>query len=145
MIENGLKWEEPVAKRKYAHLLPKDTEIMTRYLQQNGNHIEAIAYDVHVGEGIDVGTEYPPEIIRMSKAISRMRLDALARQDGKYIIIEAKPSAGVTAIGQVLSYLYLIGVSYPTIKPLKMLIVTDFLRPDVLKICRHYKIWTAVV
>ena len=145
MVENGLKWEDPTPKRKYAHLLPKDTEIMTRYLRQWGKRLEAIAYDVHVGEGIDVGTEYPPEIVRMTSSISRMRLDALARQDGKYIIIEAKPSAGVTAIGQVLSYFYLIADSYPTIKPLKMLIVTDFLRPDVLKVCRHYKIWTAVV
>lgn len=130
---------------KYPHLMVGDIRIWEQYLEVGDPEYDSYDYDVHVGEGVKPSESWDTKVKAMALALSEKRIDVLAWKGNEPTIIEVKPQAALSAIGQVLSYGELYVVRYPAnIRPL-MMILTDFEMPDIYWLCKRFGIRYVVV
>lgn len=64
----------------------------------------------------------------MAAECSALRIDALVYGEGRWQILELKPSAGYTAMGQVLTYAYYAVLRAPALAGARLVVVTDHLQ-----------------
>ena len=84
-----------------------------------------------VGSGSEPLPGVSETYAQMQGILSKYRIDAVG-YDGAFIyIIEVKPNAASSALGQVLAYVKLYERDFSPSLPLKGVIVTDRERPDV--------------
>lgn len=121
--------------RKYPHMLPADAQLWTRYLETNPFPAAHVRYDVHVGTPAPVPEGTGPNYARMIQALSTKRIDALVILPDKTLVVEVKPHAGATAVGQALCYALLYRQENPLIAPPTPTILTDTAQPDLPWIC----------
>jgi len=125
---------------RYPHLMISDIRIWEQYLEVVDHGFDSFDYDVHVGEGVVPGEGWEPEIKAMALALSEKRIDVVGWKSGIPTIIEVKPSAALSAIGQALCYRELYVRRNPAgVRPLLM-IVTDFEMPDIRWLCGRFGI-----
>ena len=130
----------PVTLRRYPHMHPADAHLWEQFLLSNPFPHAKIAYDLHVGTPATLPPDTAPQLRKMAYALSTRRIDAVAYLPDETIIIEVKPNAGITAIGQVLSYTPLFHREHPlSPKPIPA-IVTDTAQPDIPWLCTRYRI-----
>lgn len=124
----------PELLRKYPHMMANDIAIWERFLISPNNIFDGFSYDIHVGTGRGY-TELDPEWkVKLAKALTCFRIDAVGWRGTSATIIEVKPFAGLSALGQILAYAHLWQVDFPD-KPLRaLLIVTDSTTDDVKKV-----------
>lgn len=131
--------------RKYPHLMVGDIRIWEQYLEVVDHKFDSFDYDVHVGKGVKPSEDWSEDIKTMALALSEKRIDVLAWKDNTSVIIEVKPQAALSAIGQVLCYRELYEQRYPgRVRPLLM-ILTDFEMPDIRWLCGRFGIRYVVV
>lgn len=116
---------------KYPHLLPREVEIWERFLAQYGMMFSGFSYDVRVGEGIQVRPEWGDEIARMAKLLTQKRIDVVAYRPGEIWIIEIKPHAGLSALGQVIAYEDLYRTKYSPQEAIRKAIICETVDPDL--------------
>ena len=122
----------PAEKLKmYPHLMVGDIAIWEEFLVSVFNVFDSFDYDVHVGEGITPSKDWSPEIQAMAMALSEKRIDVVGWEGDVPTIIEVKPSASLSAIGQILCYRELFSARFPTEARPLIMIVTDFEMPDI--------------
>lgn len=126
--------------RKYPHLMVSDVAIWERYLDKFANQWDAFEYDVRVGQGIVTKPELEEKYKHMATALTEKRIDVVAARGAVTTIIEVKPSAMLSAVGQLLSYQILYEERYPLKGPVKMLLITDRIGPDLENLCRKFGI-----
>ena len=120
---------------KYPHLGPEDTAIWTRFIEKNPDYYENCDYDVKVGEGRDY-SELPKDVYSEDlKYLSKKRIDVVGFRPGEIHVIEVKPSAGLSAIGQAFGLAELFRVEAPADKRILPVIITDQLLPDMEQLC----------
>lgn len=135
----------PEKLHKYPHLMVGDIRVWEQYLGTVEPEFDSFDYDVHVGEGVKPSDDWDETIKTMALALSEKRIDVLGWKNNVPTIIEVKPSASLSAIGQVLCYRELYSSRYPgVVRPLLM-IVTDFEMPDIRKLCFSFGIRFVVV
>jgi len=124
----------PEILRKYPHMMANDIVIWERFLKSSFNTFDGFSYDIHVGAGRGY-SDYDPEWkIRLAKALTAFRIDAVGWHGRFATIIEVKPFAGLSALGQITAYGTLWIEFFPD-KPLEaLLIVTDSTTDDVKKV-----------
>lgn len=88
----------------YRHMMMADAELWTEFLRQKPVEISRVWYDVHVGKELDVGASASELVRRVSRGVTRKRIDVVALVGGVYWIIEVKPFGGYVALGQVVTY-----------------------------------------
>ena len=93
----------PTVQKKYPHMMPADILIWSRYLKSNPFPNARIAYDVHVGTPAGPLDGLSAQYELMAIALSTKRIDAVVYEPRRTLIIEIKPYAGASAIGQVLT------------------------------------------
>jgi len=120
-------------------------EIWERYLDAHANDWDSFEYDVRVGEGVQVAAEQPEYFKTMARALSEKRIDVVGRSRGEVWIIEVKPSAMLSAVGQLISYQILYEERFPVPGSTELLIVTDRVGPDLENLCKKLRISIAVV
>jgi len=116
---------------RYPHMAPADTAIWTRYIRANQTAFDQVAYDVAVGEGAEFDTVVNPETGGDIRKLYQRKIDVLATKDGITYVIEVKPRASTSAIGQVKGYIRLVERDIPELKNLRALIVTDSMMPEM--------------
>lgn len=126
--------------RKYPHMLPADVELWNRFLDHNDFPGATVAYDVHVGTPAHVPPGTQENYARMIVALSTYRIDAVLYLPDETAVVEVKPHAGPTAIGQVLSYTLLFRKLYPQLPTTHPIILTDTARPDTPYLCAAFNI-----
>jgi len=117
--------------QEYTHLLPNEVRIWERFLANPPWPITSVTYDFHVGDGMPIEPGWDEGIIRMVRAITRKRIDAVVRTDGYTYIIEIKPRAGMSALGQLLAYRHLFLREHQPVGQLKLAVVCERLEPDM--------------
>ena len=122
--------------RAYPHMRPADVLIWERFLEAHRGEFDSFAYDVAVGSPYT-----PPEDWSNSQKIaaiwlSKKKIDVVGFQGKKRFIIEVKPSAMSSAIGQALCYLELYKVAFGKDLELIPAIVTDVRGPDFEFLCK---------
>lgn len=122
----------PYAKRyHYPHLAPADATIWERYLAVYPDAYDTVDYDFRCGKGPEIDPTLPDNIQRDAYTLGQKRIDVVGyRADGTFII-ELKPRAGTTAIGQVITYLHCMAQDHPELAPFRGVIITDSTQPDI--------------
>jgi len=121
------------------------TELCELFLAKYGEYFERFEYDVHLGEGVPLKHIYPPEIVRAAKILTQKRVDVVGYRGEEVWIIEVKPDAGLSALGQLLGYraLWIRDRGEPA--KLELAVVTDILNPDEEYLFEYYDIRTYIV
>lgn len=120
---------------KYPHLGPEDAAIWQRFIEKSPDYFLSVDYDVRVGEGRDY-SEAPDDIYKADLIhLSRKRIDVVAFDKATIYVIELKPKATFSAVGQAVGLAQL----YKAEKnpPFKVIatIITDAVLPDMLSLC----------
>jgi len=122
----------PFEKRhKYPHMMPYDVAIWERFIEQFPDAYDHVQYDVKVGSAPEHDTIVNLETMGDSINLYKKKIDVIGYKGDQIDIIELKPNAGASALGQVRSY----GVLYtkefnPPITP-KLVVITDTLKTDM--------------
>lgn len=130
---------------KYPGMCPEDVVIWERFLEKCPDYYNSVDYNVRVGDGQKSLPGLPPEIERDQKMLTQKRIDVVGYNFGQIDIIEVKPKAGATAIGQVEMYEHLFKESFKPKEEIYKKILTDILIPDIDKYCKSKKIEIIVV
>ena len=132
--------------RPFFHMLPEDREIWRRFLELFEDNFESYIYDRLVGPRYDWGEfDLPPGVARLAERLYALRIDVLAQREGETWVIEVKPLAGLSALGQVLAYDYFIRKLPDTTPFVGRMIVTDFVRHYMPQLWSKYGIWVVVL
>lgn len=115
----------------YPHMKPRDVEIWERFIALYPDKYEKCQYDFAIGD-------VPPFIASASSVqgqrmgeLYKLKIDVLGYKGDTIDLIEVKPAAGASSIGQVQGYvsLYLRDMK-PTLA-VRPVIVTNELRPNM--------------
>lgn len=122
----------PFEKRHwYPHMMPYDVAIWERFIEQFPDAYDHVQYDVKVGT--------PPEFDTVVHAptggdainLYKKKIDVVGYKGDQIDIIELKPHAGASALGQIHGYGILYKAEFsPPVEP-KLIVITDQLMPDM--------------
>jgi hypothetical protein len=111
---------------------PEDVRVWTRYLQQRASSLEEVWYDLHVGTPMSVPAGMDESMQRVADAVSRKRIDVVARVGTGFWIIEVKPVCNTEALGQAINYVTLFRKEYPGPEALIPVVVCEQVEVDVI-------------
>ena len=120
----------------YPHMSVKDTEIWNRFIDKFPDAYLTCQYDFHIGEPppfntiMDNGDDFNQD------KLYRLRIDVVAKTGYSICIIELKPNAGVTALGQLEKYAELYKRDENPRLPLDMILITDKEMPNMDYLCK---------
>ena len=111
------------------------------YLRDNPDLYQRVYWNVRVGRGVIDDVMHLPEPY-MSQAVmnSQLRIDMIGvpHNDIEWDLIEYRINAGVGIIGSLLSYHFLWPLKWHPC--LKLIGITNTIRPDILAVAECYKI-----
>jgi hypothetical protein len=103
-------WGEKL-KPYYPGLLPQETRIWRRWLEDHEQDFDSFQYNVPVGPGVVIPRELSlrdDDIARKYrenfKLATQQKIDAIGRRARELWVFEVKDRAGNIALGQILSY-----------------------------------------
>lgn len=126
-----VEFTPPELRGSYPHMSRRDTPLWERYLRLYAHQWFGFAYDVALG-GLDVQADDVSAEERKGWAYSTAeKIDVVANRGDEHWLIEVKPNARASAVGQVLCYLLLANREPWTSLPLVPCVLTDNMSPDV--------------
>ncbi len=123
--------QKPLIMPTYPHFLAADTAVWTRYLANPIVPIKEVWYDVHVGRAVDLPAGADDMDRRIAAGVSKKRIDVVAKVGSGFWIIEVKPVAGLTAIGQIIIYTRLFLREFQVSGEVFPVIIADEIDPDI--------------
>lgn len=140
------EFQPPEIRDQYPGMNVEDNKLCSAFLKLYAGQLNAVAFNVRVGEGVLSEVQHLPEPYK-SQAIasSALRIDMVAihKDSIPWQIIEFRRSAGPGAIGALLCYQYHWPASwFPAIN---LYLVTDYLRRDIQRVCDYHAIQTITV
>ncbi len=122
----------PFEKRHwYPHMMPYDVAIWERFIEQFPDAYDHVQYDVKVGTPPEFDTVVHEPTMGDAINLYKKKIDVIGYKGDQIDIIELKPNAGSSALGQVIGY----GVLYtkefnPPTTP-KLVVITDTPKTDL--------------
>lgn len=129
----------------YPHMSVKDTEIWNRFIDKFPTAYKTCQYDFHVGDTAPFDTTIDGSGVANQDMLYRLRIDVIGQTDTKVSVIEIKPKAGPSSIGQLQSYTALYERDKFTNKPIDMILVTDQEMQNMDWLCKDANIKLIVV
>ncbi len=129
---------------KYPHMLGKNREIWDRFIKLFPGRFDSVDYDFRVGDGIPYGPDIDPVTRATMKVLTQKRIDVLGWNGEQPTIIEVKKRVGLSALGQVLGYLALFQADLPNILEPELMIVTETIFRDDIRVLKGYEIEVVV-
>ena len=114
----------------YDNLRENETFIWNRFIEKYPDAYDEVIYNLHLGEGANIPAGTEENIARDFKLLTQYKVDVVGFGKNKIDIIEIKPYAGASAIGQVISYSELYKKDIDPAATPNLVILTDQLRPD---------------
>jgi hypothetical protein len=130
---------------KYAHMKPADIAIWERFIEAYPQAYDTVQYDFNVGDPppfnplLDDGTDLNQD------ALYRLKIDVVGHNTNRLDIIELKPNAGPSTIGQIKGYKTLFLRDEKPTKAVSMVIITNVLRPNMQYLCESEGVKIVVV
>lgn len=115
----------------YPHMKPRDIEIWERFIAVFPEKYIECQYDVSVGDIPQFMKERSSREGQAMQELYRLKIDVVAYHQNGIDIIELKPSAGASTIGQVVGYVELYKKEYKPSVAIQPVIVTDELKPNM--------------
>lgn len=129
----------------YPHMKPADVVIWERFIEKNPKAYETCLYDYHVGEPPPFNPLMDEDEDLNQDALYRLKIDVVGQKASHFDIIEIKPNAGPSAIGQVKAYAELFNVDDPFKTKLNCVIITDKIRPNMEYLCKQENVRLEIV
>lgn len=119
------------ARYKYPHMKPADVAIWERFMREYPEAYDQCQYDLNCGEGSQQFTHEDPSAAKSWGHLKARKIDVVGYGDEYVDIIEVKPHAGPSALGQVLGYVHLyLGYVDPHADA-RPVIITDSMENDM--------------
>lgn len=115
----------------YPHMMPYDVAIWERFIENNPKAYERVIYDFPVGSGPEFDTSLGDNSDATAQALYKKRIDVVGFKNGQVDIIELKPRAGASALGQVLGYVELYKRDISMTPAPRPVLITDTIRSDM--------------
>lgn len=113
----------------FPHMMPRDVPLFAGFvLNEPPGKWDRWVFDHRLGQGHIVGFETDPAILKLSLEVSRLRVDAIGFQGGFPTLFEVKPSARLSAYGQIKAYQLFYEKEFFVLPA--MAIITDSITPD---------------
>lgn len=116
---------------KYPHMKPADVAIWERFVSGNPSAYDKVYYDVAVGSTPEFDTTVNDTTGGTADMLYKKKIDVVGIKDGRVDIIELKPAAGASALGQVRSYVVLYKRDIAETPEPRPVLITDVLKPDM--------------
>lgn len=126
-----LEWMEWGKRYWYPHMKPADVAILERFIARFPDAFQKCAYSVPVGTGLAPEDFAAAGLSPAENYNYQRKIDVLGYAEGVYTIIELKPRASTAAVGQVKGYGTLFRRDYKHAGPLRLMIATDQLMPEM--------------
>lgn len=117
----------------YPHMKPADVALWDRFIEKYPDAYDTCEYDFWVGSPPPFNPIVNEETMGSVDGLYRLKIDVVGRKDGSIDIIELKPRADAKALGQVREYVRLYKRDEKPNKPVRAVLVTDFVRSDFLE------------
>ena len=124
----------------YPHLKPKDQIIWERFIRAHPDAYETCDYDFPVGTPADVDPDLMPSTQADMIHLTKKKIDVVAHGKNFIDIIELKPNAGGSALGQVIEYDFLYTREVKPDKDTQTVIITDKAQRDIAEVCAEHDI-----
>lgn len=124
----------------YPHMKPNDIEIWERCIAAHPRLLDFVEYDVEVGSGAPFDPIVNDQTNGDVNSLYKRKIDVVGYKGEDIYIIEIKPNAGTSAIGQVKGYKRLFERDFPEQKVTAPVIVTDRMSHDVQFIADEEKV-----
>jgi hypothetical protein len=108
-----------------------DADIWERFIAAHPDYFDRCAYNVAVGEGTPHDTMVNGETGGDINRLYQRKIDVVGDKGGNYVVVEVKPRASTAAIGQVKGYAKLFARDAEISAPIKKLILTNELLPEM--------------
>ncbi len=129
----------------YPHMSLADTRIWERFIQENPDAYDSVQYDFHVGEAPGFNTLMDDGSDKNQDKLYRLRIDVVARHGSSVDIVEIKPKAGPSSIGQLKAYSTLYKRDEEPIGSVDMVLITDIEMPNMHYLCKSEGVTLIVV
>ena len=124
----------------FPHMLKDEVEIWKRFRQIDPIPFLKLDYDVHVGTLPSGLGPLTPEMESLARAIYRKRIDVVGETEDEVWIIEIKPRAGMSTLGQLISYEALYEKEFSPTKPIRLAVVCERTEQDMEDLLVQYGI-----
>lgn len=109
----------------YPHMMPHDVHIWEKYVRAWPDKFLSCDYDLPVGKTPDwLDDEKDAEKAKQG-FLYRKKIDVVGYAEDYIALIEVKPSAGSSAMGQILGYQLLFREEYPDAKRTVPMVITN--------------------
>lgn len=131
--------------RRFPHMFPLDLAIWKRFLKKFDDNYRSFKYDIKVGEGRPPLKHWDKGTKKMQEILTKKRIDAVGFGPSFVDVIEVKPAASSSALGQIITYTALFKNTFETDLPIRPVIVTDSEEPDMRRLTDELGIILVVV
>jgi len=112
-------------RHKYPHMKPADVAIWERFIEKYPDLYTSVQYDFNVGDPPPFNTlNHDGEDLNQDM-LYRLKIDVVGQKKGEIDIIEIKPNASASTIGQVQGYKALYIRDEEPKDIVRMVIITD--------------------
>jgi hypothetical protein len=126
-------------------MVGEDKLIWDRFILKFPDRFESVDYDFRVGEGEQLVLPLDENYQRMVKMLTQLRIDVIGWIGDKPTIVEVKPRAVTSALGQLQGYKILFLREFSHIAEPSLLMVCEVISQDVLNVFSEMKIPVEVV
>src|SRR3989338_8108261 len=116
---------------KYPHMKPADVAIWERFIAKFPDEYDSVNYDVAVGTGQRYEGAAEGEIVDGFEHLTKKKIDVVGFKGREVHIIEVKPNAGASALGQAKSYELLYKRDIDQASPTRTRLITDTIGADM--------------
>lgn len=119
---------------RLAHLIAIEAYIWTKWLKKHNDEYFGYTYDVHVGTPTKTPKDWPDNYMAMVNMLSRKRIDVVMEDNENIYIVEIKERAYPECLGRLITYRDSYIDTYNPDKPIKIILVADYIDPDLIRI-----------
>ena len=117
-------------RSQFPHLSPAENTLFRRWLILHENEFERFDFDVRVGEGAREPVPTLDKIAQGFVTLTQKRIDVVAHRPGEIWIIEVRPRADQTALGNLMGYRTLYQRQFSPAETVKLMVITDRIGDD---------------
>lgn len=144
MIELG-KAFSPYWERTPPGMSLRDRLLWYSYRALHCHEWTGVYYNVRVGEGTQLPEIIDDDIARAWRESTQLRIDAVVETKDEVLLVEARAFATKEVLGAALTYRQLWSENPPIDKPFRVVVVTDMITPEILRILKLHDVEVEIV
>ena len=126
-----LEWYPYEKRHWYPHMMPRDVAIWEQFISNHSKAFDKVTYDVKVGQGAMFDPTVNENTGGDINDLYQKKIDVVAIAGRNIFVIEIKPRATASSLGQVKAYVKLFKRDYYPADPVAPVVITDEIMPDM--------------